>query len=188
MPIAAAAENCLRRAAPTAQVLGMKHCLLRPSLALSVCLVAATMAVALTSPKEHFGFAIGDDYQLTTYTQVEAYFKKLAGESDRLKLVDIGQTEEGRTQWMMICTSPANPSGERHHHGVRTLGAGERPHVAGPVSPAFGQAGSRERKRDPVSTDRSLAYLPAQRSGERPGTQRVGVSPEKIQTCQLPES
>jgi hypothetical protein len=65
-------------------------------------------AAPLPSPKEHFGFAIGDDYHLATYTQAEAYFKKLAAASDRLKLVDIGQTEEGRTQWMVICTSPAN--------------------------------------------------------------------------------
>ena len=65
-------------------------------------------ASALTSPKQHFGFAIGDDYQLATYTQTEAYFKKLAGESDRTRLVDIGRTEEGRTQWMMVVTDPAN--------------------------------------------------------------------------------
>lgn len=29
----------------------------------------------LTSPKEQFGFNIGDDYQLANYTQLEAYFK-----------------------------------------------------------------------------------------------------------------
>ncbi|MSU22309.1 MAG: peptidase [Opitutus sp.] len=75
---------------------------------LAVTLGAHLASAALTSPKEHFGFAIGDDYHLATYTQTEAYFKKLASESDRLKLVAIGQTEEGRTQWMMICSSPAN--------------------------------------------------------------------------------
>jgi len=32
----------------------------------------------IPTPKEHFGFNIGDDYQLATYTQTEAYFKKLA--------------------------------------------------------------------------------------------------------------
>ena len=69
---------------------------------------AHAAAAPLPSPKEHFGFAIGDDYHLATYTQTEAYFKKLAAASDRLKLVDIGRTEEGRTQWMVVCTSPAN--------------------------------------------------------------------------------
>lgn len=71
-------------------------------------MVAAEPASRLTSPKEHFGFEIGDDYQLASYTQTEAYFKRLAGQSDRLRLVDIGPTQEGRRQYMMICTAPAN--------------------------------------------------------------------------------
>jgi hypothetical protein len=61
----------------------------------------------IPSPKEHFGFNIGDDYMLANYTQTEAYFKKLAT-SDRVKLVNIGKTEEGRDQPMMIVTSPEN--------------------------------------------------------------------------------
>jgi hypothetical protein len=65
------------------------------------------MAQALPTPKEHFGFAIGDDYQLATYTQTEAYFRKLAA-SNRVKLVEIGLTEEGRHQLMLIVTSPEN--------------------------------------------------------------------------------
>jgi thiamine monophosphate kinase len=52
---------------------------------------------AQVSPKEHFGFSIGDDYQLTTNTQTEAYFKILAS-SERVKFVEIGKTEEGRSQ------------------------------------------------------------------------------------------
>ena len=64
-------------------------------------------AQSVPSPKEHFGFTIGDNYNLATFTQTEAYFKKLTG-SDRVKLVTIGQTEEGRNQCMIIVTSPAN--------------------------------------------------------------------------------
>lgn len=59
------------------------------------------------SPREHFGFNIGDDYQLATYTQTEAYFKKLAS-SNRTKLIDIGTTEEGRHQYMLVVSSPEN--------------------------------------------------------------------------------
>lgn len=65
------------------------------------------VAQTIPTPKEHFWFNIGDDYQLTTYTQAEAYFKKLAA-SERTKLVDIGMTEEGRHQYMLIVSSPAN--------------------------------------------------------------------------------
>jgi hypothetical protein len=65
-------------------------------------------ASAITSPKEQFGASIGDDYFLATYTQLEAYWKKLDRESDRMQLVDIGRTEEGRSQWMAIISAPEN--------------------------------------------------------------------------------
>jgi hypothetical protein len=62
----------------------------------------------LTSPKEHFGFNIGDDYQLANYTQYEAYLKKLDQQSDRLKVVEMGKSAEGRTMYLAIITSPEN--------------------------------------------------------------------------------
>jgi hypothetical protein len=62
----------------------------------------------VTSPKEQFGFELGDDYQLANYKQLTEYWKKLDAESDRMTLVDIGKTAEGRTQWMAIITSPEN--------------------------------------------------------------------------------
>ncbi|MEO8624277.1 MAG: M14 metallopeptidase family protein [bacterium] len=65
-------------------------------------------AQKITSPKEQFGFNIGDDYKLANYTQFEAYWRKLAKESPRMKLVEIGKTAEGRTQLMSIISSPAN--------------------------------------------------------------------------------
>src|SRR3954452_13457713 len=62
----------------------------------------------ITTPKEAFGFAIGDDYQLANYKQIEAYWKTLDRESDRLVLHDMGKTAEGRTQWVAGVTSPEN--------------------------------------------------------------------------------
>ncbi len=78
---------------------------------LIVCLfsfVNASNAQNIPTPKEHFGFSIGDDYNLATFTQTEAYFKKIAAASDRAKLVELGKTEEGRGQFMLIITSPEN--------------------------------------------------------------------------------
>ncbi|MCX2485205.1 M14 metallopeptidase family protein [Pedobacter sp. MR2016-24] len=69
--------------------------------------VSAIHAQVIPSPQQHFGFTIGEDYKLANYTQTEAYFKKLA-RSDRAKLVDIGMTEEGRHQYMLIVSSPEN--------------------------------------------------------------------------------
>jgi hypothetical protein len=81
---------------------------------LSICVtlllsgfVSVISAQTIPTPKQHFGFDIGDDYKLANYTQAESYFKILAA-SDRTKLVDIGLTEEGRHQYMLIVSSPAN--------------------------------------------------------------------------------
>lgn len=79
-------------------------------IALALLLPASQISFAqqVPTPKEHFGFNIGDDYNLANFTQTEAYFKKLAATSDRVKLVDIGKTEEGRSQYMLIISSPEN--------------------------------------------------------------------------------
>ena len=66
------------------------------------------VASRITTPKEQLGANIGDDYFLANYTQIEAYWKKLDAESDRMSLVDIGRSEEGRPQWMAIITAPEN--------------------------------------------------------------------------------
>ncbi len=60
------------------------------------------------SPKSHFGFSIGDNYHLATFTQTEAYLKKVAKASPRVKLQSIGKTEEGRNQYMVIVSDPKN--------------------------------------------------------------------------------
>jgi len=69
---------------------------------------ASLAASAITTPKEALGFDIGEDYHVANYTQLEAYWKKLAAESDRMKLVDIGPTAEGRHQYMAIISSAEN--------------------------------------------------------------------------------
>jgi len=78
------------------------------TLACWVASLSLTFAQKIPTPIEHFGFAIGDDYHLAPYTQTEAYFKKLAAASPRVRLVDMGLTEEGRTQYMLVVSSPEN--------------------------------------------------------------------------------
>jgi hypothetical protein len=68
----------------------------------------AAAAPPITPPKDYFGFNLGDDYCLANYQQLSGYWSKLERESDRLKVVRIGATEEGRPQLMGIVTSPAN--------------------------------------------------------------------------------
>ena len=73
---------------------------------------------AITTPLQQFGHAIGDDYQLVNYTQETEYLQKLAKESDRMKLVDIGLTAEGRHQYMAIISSPENMKNLDHYHEI----------------------------------------------------------------------
>jgi len=70
------------------------------------CLVVT--AQSIPTPRQHFGFTIGDDYQLATYSQTEAYIQKLAAASSRTRYSSIGKTEEGRDQFMLIISSPEN--------------------------------------------------------------------------------
>ena len=65
-------------------------------------------AARITSPEEAFGARIGDDYFLATLPQFESYWKTLDQQSERMTLVDIGRTEEGRSQWMAVITAPEN--------------------------------------------------------------------------------
>lgn len=87
---------------------------------------AVFAAPRVTAPKSFLGFNLGDDYQLPNYTQLVGHWERLDRESDRLKVVPIGLTEEGRTMVMGIVTSPAN---HRRLYGfkdiVRRLALGE---------------------------------------------------------------
>ncbi len=83
------------------------------ALAVSVAVAApyaqkAAPAAKVTAPKDQFGFAVGDDYRLVNYTQYTDYLKKLQAQSERMLVTDIGKTEEGRTEFTAIITSPEN--------------------------------------------------------------------------------
>jgi hypothetical protein len=80
----------------------------RTTIGLLFLATAASAQARLTTPQEALGFVPGDDYRLATYTQLTSWWQKLAAESDRLRLVSIGKTAEGRDQWMAIITAPAN--------------------------------------------------------------------------------
>ncbi|HZT76603.1 MAG TPA: M14 metallopeptidase family protein [Vicinamibacterales bacterium] len=62
----------------------------------------------ITTPKQFFGHDIGDDYYLANYTQYVEYLHKVDQESDRMTVIDIGKTEEGRPELTAIITSPEN--------------------------------------------------------------------------------
>src|SRR5438046_7748719 len=69
---------------------------------------AQTRGPALTSPKQFFGFTIGDDYQLATYDQFMEYWHRIDKESNRMQVFEIGKTEEGRPHLAAVITAPEN--------------------------------------------------------------------------------
>jgi hypothetical protein len=66
------------------------------------------MVQGVTSPRQEFGKDIGSDYFLVNYQQLMAYWKKLDQQSDRMQVVEIGQTALKRPQLMAIITAPDN--------------------------------------------------------------------------------
>ncbi len=93
--------------------------LLRLSL-FSLTLFQIAFAQQITKPSAHFGFNIGDDYHLATYTQTEQYFKNLSQQSDRVLYKVIGKTEEGRDQCMLIISSPENLKNIEEYRQIST--------------------------------------------------------------------
>lgn len=85
---------------------------------LSCWTLAAQTLPKITTPKDALGFNLGDDYQMASYTQLDTYWHKLATESDRMKLVDIGPTEEGKRQYMAIISSPDNIKKLDHYREI----------------------------------------------------------------------
>jgi hypothetical protein len=90
------------------------------AVAVAALIVAAAVPAVgqITTPREHFGFNIGDDYHLATYTQYESYVRLLAEQSPRMVLEEIGLTAEGRPQLMAIITSPENQRNLAHYKEI----------------------------------------------------------------------
>jgi hypothetical protein len=99
--------------------------------ALTAILTATPMAALnaqerITTPREQFGFNIGDDYHLANYTQLMEYWQKLERESPRMVLREMGETAEGRPQLIAIITSPENhPNLDRYKEIARLLARAE---------------------------------------------------------------
>src|SRR5512142_2937835 len=92
-----------------------------------IVFAAATLhAQHITSPKEQFGHNIGDDYWLANYDQFVDYWHKLDAESNRMQVVEIGKTSEGRPQLAAIITAPENFKNlERYRQISMRLAKGE---------------------------------------------------------------
>ncbi|MEV6367228.1 M14 metallopeptidase family protein [Micromonospora musae] len=68
----------------------------------------ATADKRVPKPEAVLGWAPCADFKLATYEQIADYYRKLDKASDRMKLVEIGKTSEGRPQLMAIVSSEKN--------------------------------------------------------------------------------
>ena len=62
----------------------------------------------LPTPESVLGHKPGDDYYLASYDEALDYMKKLDAASDRLTLVKVGATTQGREWYVALISSPSN--------------------------------------------------------------------------------
>src|SRR5580692_12302083 len=74
-----------------------------PLVLLSCCLSAQP-----PTPESVLGHKPGDDFYLASYDESLAYFQKLAASTDKLKLVKVGKTTQGRDWYIAYISSAKN--------------------------------------------------------------------------------
>lgn len=65
-------------------------------------------AQSVPTPESVLGYRVGADLHLASYEDSIAYFQTLDQASDRLELVRVGETSEGRPFYMAVISSPEN--------------------------------------------------------------------------------
>ncbi len=68
----------------------------------------AQTAAGLPSPEKFFGHAMGADRKLANWDRLHEYYQTLAKNSNRIKLVELGKSSEGRPFIALFISSPAN--------------------------------------------------------------------------------
>jgi hypothetical protein len=66
------------------------------------------MPSSVTSPESFYGFKPGEDRKLARWDAIVEYFRMLDDESDRIKVVDLGETTEGNPFILAYISSPEN--------------------------------------------------------------------------------
>jgi hypothetical protein len=80
----------------------------RTTLALAVLFLATSWLAAQTAPDKFLGHKVGEDRKLADYSQIKAYFEKLAQESPKVKLFTIGESVLKKPMIMAAISTPEN--------------------------------------------------------------------------------
>ena len=76
------------------------------------------LAHSQTSPEAFLGHKAGADRTLADYHQIRAYFTRLASESKRVSVVDIGKSTLGEPMIMAVVTSEKNMANLAHYREI----------------------------------------------------------------------
>jgi len=76
------------------------------------------LAKTITAPDQFFGFRLGSDRQIARWDKVIAYFNRLADESDRIKVSNLGPSTEGNPFLLVTISSPANLARLEHYRAI----------------------------------------------------------------------
>ncbi|MGD8277447.1 MAG: M14 family metallopeptidase, partial [Gemmatimonadota bacterium] len=73
---------------------------------------------AVPTPVSVIGFEPGADFHLATYEQSVDYFRRLEQASDRIRLVNVGRTSEGRDWFVAFISAPDNLAALDRFRGI----------------------------------------------------------------------
>jgi Zinc carboxypeptidase len=76
--------------------------------AVLLTLATATASAQPPTPESVLGYKPGADFHLTNYENSLAYFRKLAAASNRVKLVNVGKSTQGRDWYIAFISAPDN--------------------------------------------------------------------------------
>src|SRR5579862_5336385 len=85
-------------------------------------LVSLAAGAQVPTPESVLGHKPGDDFYLASYDEALGYFQKLAQSTDKLKVVKVGKTTQGRDWYIAIISSARNLADlEKYKDSARRL-------------------------------------------------------------------
>lgn len=96
--------------------------MIRRAILASVAVILTTVPAAaqtVPTPRQHFGFEMGQDRKLADWNQLTGYYEKLAQTSQRVTVDTLGTTTMGRPFVMLTVTSAENQARRQELHDIQ---------------------------------------------------------------------
>jgi hypothetical protein len=87
-------------------------------LVLGLLVSAAGVCAEVTTPEQFFGFKLGTDKKLARYDKIVEYLQKIAGQSDRVRVRNLGPTTLGNPYLLVEISSPENLKDLDHYKSL----------------------------------------------------------------------